>query len=53
MSQLATSMSRLESQGKRDVQTEYNLKHNVGMVTLRNGKIYEDLRKLEKRRNYG
>ncbi|KAF7821064.1 hypothetical protein G2W53_026519 [Senna tora] len=38
MSQLATSVSKLESQGKLPSQTETNPKHNVCAITLRSGK---------------
>ncbi|KAF7826031.1 uncharacterized protein G2W53_017195 [Senna tora] len=38
MSQIATSVSKLESQGKLPSQTETNPKHNVCAITLRNGK---------------
>ena len=47
MSQLATSVGRVESQGKLSWHTENNMKHNVCAISLRNGKIYEDLRKSE------
>ncbi|KAF7824226.1 hypothetical protein G2W53_022370 [Senna tora] len=38
MSQLATSVSKLESQGKLPSQTETNPKHNASAITLRSGK---------------
>ncbi|KAF7841772.1 DNA-directed DNA polymerase [Senna tora] len=38
MSQIATSVSKLESQGKLPSQTETNPKHNVCAITLRSGK---------------
>ncbi|KAL7582259.1 hypothetical protein Lser_V15G44724 [Lactuca serriola] len=41
MTQLATSMSKLESQGKLPTQTEKNPKHSACAITLRNGKEYE------------
>ncbi|XP_023738317.1 uncharacterized protein LOC111886310 [Lactuca sativa] len=39
-SQLAISVSKLESQGKLPVQTETNPRHNVCAITLRGGKSY-------------
>ncbi|XP_042753300.1 uncharacterized protein LOC111919786 [Lactuca sativa] len=41
MSQLATSVGRLESQGKLPGHTENNPKHNVSAIFLKNGKTYE------------
>ncbi|XP_023743143.2 uncharacterized protein LOC111891312 [Lactuca sativa] len=41
VSQLATSVSKLESQGKLPAQTEANLRHNVCAITLRGGKSYD------------
>ncbi|KAL7582395.1 hypothetical protein Lser_V15G42343 [Lactuca serriola] len=41
MTQLATSVSKLESQGKLPAQTEKNPKHSACAITLRNGKEYE------------
>ncbi|XP_076916517.1 uncharacterized protein LOC143576272 [Bidens hawaiensis] len=41
MSQLATSMSKIDSQGKLPPQTEKNPKHNACAITLRSGKSYE------------
>ncbi|KAF7841462.1 uncharacterized protein G2W53_003760 [Senna tora] len=38
MSQIATSVSKLESQGKLPSQAETNPKHNVCAITLRSGK---------------
>lgn len=38
MSQLETSMSRLESQGKLPSQTVINPKQNASAITLRSGK---------------
>lgn len=43
MSQFATSMSRLESQGILPTHTEHNPKHNVSAISLRSGKFYEGL----------
>ncbi|XP_022019881.1 uncharacterized protein LOC110919943 [Helianthus annuus] len=40
MAQLASSVSKLESQGKLPTQTENNPKHNVSAITLRSGKSY-------------
>ncbi|XP_052621272.1 uncharacterized protein LOC128127061 [Lactuca sativa] len=40
-SQLATSVSKLESQGKLPTQTENNPRHNVCAITLRGGKSYD------------
>ncbi|KAL7599655.1 hypothetical protein Lser_V15G27121 [Lactuca serriola] len=42
MAQLATSVSRLESQGKLAAQTEKNQRHNVCAITLRGGNSYDD-----------
>ncbi|XP_023761614.1 uncharacterized protein LOC111910053 [Lactuca sativa] len=41
MTQLATSVSKLESQGKLLAQIEKNPKHSACAITLRNGKEYE------------
>ncbi|KAL7617721.1 hypothetical protein Lser_V15G04300 [Lactuca serriola] len=41
VSQLATSVGRLESQGKLPGHTENNPKHNVSAIFLRSGKTYE------------
>ncbi|XP_022024088.1 uncharacterized protein LOC110924382 [Helianthus annuus] len=41
MAQLASSVSKLESQGKLPAQTENYPKHNVSAITLRNGKSYD------------
>ncbi|XP_023766047.2 uncharacterized protein LOC111914567 [Lactuca sativa] len=41
VSQLATSVSKLESQGKLLAQTETNPRHNVCAITLRGGKSYD------------
>ncbi|KAL7595942.1 hypothetical protein Lser_V15G29227 [Lactuca serriola] len=41
VSQLAISVSKLESQGKLPAQTEANPKHNVCAITLRGGKSYD------------
>ncbi|KAI3755784.1 hypothetical protein L1987_55590 [Smallanthus sonchifolius] len=41
MAQLASSVSKIESQGKLPAQTETNPKHNACAITLRNGKSYE------------
>ncbi|KAI3523607.1 hypothetical protein L1887_01861 [Cichorium endivia] len=41
VSQLASSMSKIESQGKLPPQTEKNPKHNACAITLRSGKGYE------------
>lgn len=38
MSQLATYLSKLESQGKLPSQIEVNIKQNKNVITLRNGK---------------
>ncbi|KAF7839569.1 putative RNA-dependent RNA polymerase 1 [Senna tora] len=43
MSQLATSVSKLESQGKLPSQTKTNPKHNANAITLRSGKELEDV----------
>ncbi|KAL7586284.1 hypothetical protein Lser_V15G37354 [Lactuca serriola] len=42
VSQLATCVSKLESQGKLSAQTETNPRHNVCVITLRGGKSYND-----------
>ncbi|XP_024986583.1 uncharacterized protein LOC112521826 [Cynara cardunculus var. scolymus] len=42
MTQLATSVSRLQSQGKFPSQTETNPKQNVSAIFLRNGKELEE-----------
>ncbi|KAJ9542794.1 hypothetical protein OSB04_029300 [Centaurea solstitialis] len=42
MTQLATSVSRLESQGKLPSQTETNPKQNVSAIVLRSGKELEE-----------
>nr|KAJ0206547.1 hypothetical protein LSAT_V11C500274310 [Lactuca sativa] len=47
MSQLATFVCRLESQGKLPRHTENILKHNVSVISLRSGKSYENPRKSE------
>ncbi|XP_052627011.1 uncharacterized protein LOC122197507 [Lactuca sativa] len=44
VSQLATSVSKLESQGKLPAQTETNPRHNVCVITLRGGKSYDGLK---------
>ncbi|KAL7585160.1 uncharacterized protein LOC111878620 [Lactuca sativa] len=41
VSQLAISVSKLESQGKLHAQTEANPRHNVCAITLRGGKSYD------------
>nr|KAJ0204327.1 hypothetical protein LSAT_V11C500294860 [Lactuca sativa] len=41
VSQLATSMGRLESQGKLPAHTENNPKHNVSAISLRSRNTYE------------
>ncbi|XP_052619833.1 uncharacterized protein LOC111889560 [Lactuca sativa] len=41
VSQLATSVGKLESQGKLPAQTETNPRHNVCAITLRGGKSYD------------
>ncbi|XP_052622559.1 uncharacterized protein LOC111893635 [Lactuca sativa] len=41
VSQLAISISKLESQGKLPAQTETNARHNVCAITLRSGKGYD------------
>ncbi|KAI3516248.1 hypothetical protein L1887_15159 [Cichorium endivia] len=41
MAQLASSVSKLEAQGKLPAQTETNLKHKAYAVTLRSGTQYE------------
>ncbi|XP_052622044.1 uncharacterized protein LOC111884947 [Lactuca sativa] len=41
VSQLAISVSKLESQGKLHVQTEANPRHNVCAITLRSRKSYD------------
>ncbi|KAF7822064.1 hypothetical protein G2W53_027519 [Senna tora] len=43
MSQLATSVSKLESQGKLPSQTETNPKHDASAITLRSGKELENV----------
>ncbi|KAF7822137.1 DNA-directed DNA polymerase [Senna tora] len=50
MSKLATSMSKLESQGKLPSQTETNPKQNASAITLRSGKKLE---KPVKKRSHG
>lgn len=40
MAQLATSMCKLQTQGKLHAKIENNLKHNACVITLRNGKEY-------------
>ncbi|KAK9072138.1 hypothetical protein SSX86_008570 [Deinandra increscens subsp. villosa] len=45
MAQLATSVSKLESQGKLPAQTETNPKHNACAITLRGGKSYDGPRR--------
>ncbi|XP_023730543.2 uncharacterized protein LOC111878271 [Lactuca sativa] len=47
MTQLATSVSKLESQGKLPAQTEKNPKHSACAITLRNGKEYEGPKMIE------
>ena len=47
MTQLATSMSKLESQGKLPAQTEKNPTHSACAITLRNGKEYEGPKMIE------
>lgn len=41
VSQLATSVSKLESEGKLLAQTETNPRHNVCSIILRGGKSYD------------
>ncbi|XP_023742499.2 uncharacterized protein LOC111890630 [Lactuca sativa] len=41
VSQLATSVSKLESQGNLPAQTETNPRHNMCAITLRGGKSYD------------
>ena len=41
MSQLASSVSKLESQGKLPAQTEKNPRHTVCAITIRSGMAYE------------
>ncbi|XP_023730879.2 uncharacterized protein LOC111878591 [Lactuca sativa] len=41
VSQLATSISKLDSQGKLPAKTETNPRHNVCAITLRGGKSYD------------
>ncbi|KAI3737146.1 hypothetical protein L2E82_27141 [Cichorium intybus] len=41
VSQLANSMSKMETQGKLPSQTEKNPKHNTCAITLRSGKAYD------------
>ncbi|KAK9048798.1 hypothetical protein SSX86_032234 [Deinandra increscens subsp. villosa] len=50
MAQLATSVSKLESQGKLPAQTETNPKHNACAITLRGGKSYDDFEAPKKER---
>ncbi|KAF7822061.1 uncharacterized protein G2W53_027516 [Senna tora] len=45
VSKVATSMSKLESQGKLPSQTEVNPRQNVSAITLRSGKELEELPK--------
>ncbi|XP_023769331.1 uncharacterized protein LOC111917929 [Lactuca sativa] len=47
MTKLATSVSKLESQGKLPAQTEKNPKHNACVITLRNSKDYEGPKMIE------
>ncbi|XP_052623683.1 uncharacterized protein LOC128129004 [Lactuca sativa] len=47
MTQLTTSVSKLESQGKLPTQTEKNPKHSACAITLRNGKEYEGPKMVE------
>ncbi|KAI3708750.1 hypothetical protein L2E82_38167 [Cichorium intybus] len=44
VSQLANSMSKMESQGKLPAQIEKNPKHNASAITLRSGKAYDGSR---------
>ena len=50
VSQVATSMSKFESQGKLPSQTEINPRQNVSAITLRSGKELQDngVEKLQK-----
>ncbi|KAF7802921.1 DNA-directed DNA polymerase [Senna tora] len=50
MSKLATSLSKLESQGKLPSQTEMNPRQNVSAITSRSGK---ELEELDKKRDRG
>ncbi|XP_052622465.1 uncharacterized protein LOC128127808 [Lactuca sativa] len=47
VSQLAQSVSKMESQGKLPSQMEKNPKHNACAITLRGGKSYESPRMLD------
>ncbi|XP_052621445.1 uncharacterized protein LOC128127117 [Lactuca sativa] len=47
VSQLAQSVSKMESQGKLTSQTEKNPKHNACAITLRGGKSYESPRMMD------
>ncbi|XP_023729289.1 uncharacterized protein LOC111876964 [Lactuca sativa] len=47
MTQLATFLSKLESQGKLPAQTEKNPKHSACAITMRNGKEYEGQKMIE------
>ena len=47
MTQLATSVNRLESQGRLPSQTETNPKQNVSAIVLRSGKELEERDKPE------
>ncbi|KAJ9556479.1 hypothetical protein OSB04_011093 [Centaurea solstitialis] len=49
MTQLATSVSRLESQGKLPSQTETNPKQNVSAIVLRSGKKLEEPKMVKSR----
>ncbi|KAJ9567080.1 hypothetical protein OSB04_003046 [Centaurea solstitialis] len=49
MTQLATSVSRLESQGKLPSQTETNPKQNVSAIALRSGKELEEPKMVKSR----
>ncbi|KAJ9551268.1 hypothetical protein OSB04_015313 [Centaurea solstitialis] len=49
MTQLATSVSRLESQGKLPSQTETNPKQNVSAIVLRSGKELEEPKMVKSR----
>lgn len=42
MGQMATSINRLEAQGKLPSQTEANPKQNISAITLRSGKELQD-----------
>ena len=46
MSQLASSMSKLESQGKLPSQTVVNPKQNASAITLRSGKELKEPSKI-------